>query len=403
MEGVSYSVQRQVGTVSLWRDRQPVLSALDLELTERCNNDCLHCYINLAADDSAAQGRELATDEWLHVLRQAAALGCLTVRFTGGEPLLREDLEDLYLAARKLGLKVLLFTNATLIEPRLARLLARLPPLEMVEISVYGMRRESYEAVSRAPGSFEAARRGIQLLMENKVPFVVKSALLPPNKGEMDEFEAWAASLPWTNQPPPYAMYFDLRGRRDSPRKNRLIQKLRVSPEDGLAVEARRREAFWVEMQRFCSGFMSVQGDRLFACGSGHGGGCVDAYGRLQLCMGLRHPDTVYDLQNGSLEDGVRNFFPKVRALKANNPDYLARCARCFLKGMCEQCPAKSWTEHGTLDTAVDYLCRVAHAHARYLGLLREDETAWLVRDWRSRVKAFAGGSAPPGTKESGT
>jgi hypothetical protein len=71
------------------------------------------------------------------------------------------------------------------------------------------------------------------------------------------------------------------------------------------------------------------------------------------------------------------------------NPDYLARCARCFLKGLCEQCPAKSWMEHGTMDTPVEYICRVAHARAMDLGLLTEGEKAWEVVDRREKVVAF--------------
>ena len=47
--------------------------------------------------------------------------------------------------------------------------------------------------------------------------------------------------------------------------------------------------------------------------------------------------------------------------------------------------------EHGTLDTPVDYLCQVAHAQARYVGLLEQDELAWEVRDWRQRVTGFVG------------
>ena len=68
------------------------------------------------------------------------------------------------------------------------------------------------------------------------------------------------------------------------------------------------------------------------------------------------------------------------------NPEYLARCARCFLMGLCEQCPGKSWAEHGTLDTPVEYLCRVAHAQARYLGLLAEGERAWEVENGAERA-----------------
>ncbi len=83
--------------------------------------------------------------------------------------------------------------------------------------------------------------------------------------------------------------------------------------------------------------------------------------------------------------------FPRLRETKATNPDYLKRCAVCFLKGLCEQCPAKSWMEHGTLDTPVEYLCQVAHAQARFLGLVQENENAWeLAPDiWQSRIDEF--------------
>ena len=371
---------------SPWKDNRPLLGRLDMELTERCNNNCIHCCINQPADDQAARKKELSTNNIQEILKEAALLGCLTVRFTGGEPLLRDDFEKLYLFARKQGLKVLLFTNATLITPELAGLLARIPPLEKIEITVYGMTQKSYEGVTRNPGSFKAAWRGINLLLEKKVPFVVKSALLPPNKGEMEEFEAWAATIPWMDKPPSYSMFFDLRNRRDSKVKNRLIKGLRLSPEEGLLVLTRDRERYIKGMKEFCSKFTRPPGGKLFSCGAGYGG-CVDAYGNFQPCLPLRHPDTVYDLKNGSFKDALTSFFPEMREQKAENPDYLARCARCFLKGLCEQCPAKSWMEHGTLDTPVEYLCKVAHAQAQYLGLVNTGENAWEVRDWRDRIR----------------
>jgi radical SAM protein with 4Fe4S-binding SPASM domain len=370
----------------LWPKQKPLLGHLDLELTERCNNNCIHCCINLPQDDRRAQEKEMLTEAVKGVLTEAAALGCLSARFTGGEPLLREDFEELYLFARRLGMKVLLFTNARLVTPQLADLFARVSPGELVEVTVYGMKPESYEAVTRVPGSYAEFWRGVSLLLDRRVPFVVKGALLPPNRGEMDEFEAWATTIPWMERPPGYSMFYDLRGRRDSPTRNRQITELRSSPEDGVAVLTRRREEYIREMAQFCTKFMGPAGDRLFGCGAGHGT-CVDAYGRAQMCMGLRHPDMVYDLKTGSLRDALTIVFPRLSGTRATNPDYLARCARCFLKGLCEQCPAKSWSEHGTLDTPVEYLCQVAHAQARDLGLLRDGEKAWEVSDWRNRTQ----------------
>ena len=61
------------------------------------------------------------------ILQQAANLGCLQVRFAGGEPLVRSDFTELYLFALPLGMKVLLFTNARLTTPPPADLFARNP------------------------------------------------------------------------------------------------------------------------------------------------------------------------------------------------------------------------------------------------------------------------------------
>ncbi len=387
----SYVTKQNIDKSSLCKKSGSLLSWLDMELTERCNNNCIHCYINLPADDLTAKKKELTTDEIKNILKKAVSLGCLTVRFTGGEPLLREDFGELYIFARRQGFKVVIFTNATLINKDLAELLSNIPPLEKIVITLYGMEKNSYEAVTRTAGSYEAAWRGINLLLEKKVPFVVKGALLPPNKDEIDKFEAWAVTTPWTDEPPPYSMFFDLRCRRDG-QKNELIKKLRVSPDEGLKVltRTRRKDKYIKEMKEFCSKFMRPSGDKLFSCGAGCARGCVDAYGNFQLCMLLRHPQTLYDLRNGSLKDALDIFFPKIREIKAINPDYLNRCAKCFLKGLCEQCPAKSWMEYGVLDRPLEYLCDIAHTQARFLGLLNDGEMGWQVTDWRERVSKFA-------------
>ncbi len=369
---------------ALWKGSRPLLTWLDLELTERCNNDCVHCSVNRPAADPRARRRELGTAEVKAVLESAAGLGCLTVRLTGGEPLLRGDFEEIYLFARKLGLRVMLFTNATLISPELADLFAQVPPRELVEVSVYGLGPETHDAVTRAAGSFKAARRGLELLAGRRVPFFIKSALLPVNMNEKARLERWACGLSGQSQAA-WAMFLDLRSRRDDG-KNGLIRSLRVAPEEVRRSTAALPPAERDELLRFIAAHAGFQGDRLFGCLAAGGKGAVDAYGGFQYCLLLRHPDTVFDLKEGSLRAAVTVHLPAVRAMKAHSPDYLGRCGRCFIKSLCLQCPAKSWAEHGTLDTPVEYLCEVAHAQTVGLGLLAEGEKAWAVGDWEKRV-----------------
>lgn len=382
-----YFVKKTAQNIDLFKSKHHYLNHIDIELTERCNNACIHCYINLQEDHLKALQRELTTDQWKDILQQAADLGALSVRFTGGEPLLREDFTDIYLFARRLGMKVYLFTNARLISEELADLFKRVPPLKKIEVSVYGMHPQSYDSVVNVRGAFKDFEKGIKLLLDREIPFIVKSVLLPPNRGEIQEFESWAYSLPDMERIT-YSIFLDLRTRRDSFVKNKLIKSLRFSPEEGLELLTRNETEYRKSMANFASNFLYPQGDMLFDCGAGESG-CVDAYGKYQMCMQLRHPNTVYDLNSGSLREALTEFFPRLRQLHATNPEYLIHCARCFLKGICEQCPAKSWSEHGTLDTPVEYLCQVAHVQARFLGLLEENEFAWNVKDWKSRINKF--------------
>ena len=386
----------------VWHGKRPLLGQLDIELTERCNNNCIHCCINLPEDDVAARDREMSTDFAKDVITQAADLGCLTVRFTGGEPLLREDLAELYEFTRRLGMQVILFTNGRLITPELAALLARIPPGRVVEVSVYGMRPESYDRAAAKKGAIAEFRRGIALLEKHQIPFIVKAPLLPFLKDDLAEFEAWAQTIPRMDKKPGYSMNFDLRSRRDDPAKNARIAKLRASPEETVSTLS-RNPLYMKDMRQFCGKFMGPPGDKLFSCGAGHGT-CIDAYGKAQMCMGLRDPGMVYDLcgdgvganRHRSLRYVLTEYFPRLRGKRATNPKYLDCCARCFLKGLCEQCPAKSWMEHGTLDTPVEYLCGVAHAQAGYLGLITDQENAWEVEDWRERVERFTGNTSLP-------
>jgi len=370
----------------LFERRQPLLSSLVIELTERCNNNCIHCYINLPRNDARAISRELTTDEWKDILNQAAEIGVLTVHFTGGEPLLRDDFTELYLHARHLGMRVLLFTNARRITPELADLFSRIPPLEKIEVTVYGMQPTTYDAVARCPGAFDEFWRGVQLLLERKVPFIVKGALLPQNKGDRERFEEWAQTIPWMEGIPSYSMFFEMRGRRDSRKKNEKIAQLRTTPEEGLSVLTRDEIRYRKDMAQFCAKFMGTSGSRLFSCGAGLSPS-IDAYGVIQPCLRLRMPDVCYDIRKGSLKEALTVFFPRVREIEATHHEYLRRCARCFIKGLCDQCPAKSWSEHGTLDTPVEYYCNIAHEQARSLGLIEPGESAWKVNNGRERVE----------------
>jgi MoaA/NifB/PqqE/SkfB family radical SAM enzyme len=380
--GQGYS--RSVSDLRSFSTKIHRLPHLFIELTDRCNNNCQHCYINRPAKDLQAVALEMKTDFIKNLILQAADLGCLDLRFTGGEPLLRDDFQELFCFSRKLGFHVFLSTNARLITPELANLFKRLPPGQPIGITVYGMSEETYDNVSRTQGSYNEFRRGVSLLEENYIDFALRMAVLPDNRRDVPAYEDWIRNLFHGKQKPAFIVNFSQRARPDDPEKNLNIQEIRGQPEETVDFIAQTNH-YSTELHDFCRQFTGLKSEKLFECGFGRSIS-VDAYGFAQGCLLLRHPDLLYDLHTGSLAEALCSFFPKFSDRRAKNPLFLSRCAHCCLRGLCEQCPAQSWMEHGTLDTPVEFLCRIAHAHARKLGLLSSGENGWEITDWPSRL-----------------
>ena len=116
--------------------RSPRPYTLIAELTYRCPLSCAYCSnpLELGRHDA-----ELTTDDWARVFAEAAALGVLQVNLTGGEPLVRGDLEALVAAARKRDLYINLITSGIPADPeRLARLAAA--GLDSLQLSRAGHR-----------------------------------------------------------------------------------------------------------------------------------------------------------------------------------------------------------------------------------------------------------------------
>lgn len=389
---MTYTKKINLDRFPLWGkiESKGLLSQVSMELTERCNNNCLHCYINLPASDEETKKEEITFEEIRAVADEAARMGCLSWHLTGGEPLLRENFPEIYLYLKKKGMRVTLFTNATLINTKIAYLLKKYPPQD-IEVSIYGLSQKTYEAVTQNPGSFDAFRKGINLLKENRIRFTLKMAVLPQNIHEIRKMRDFAQSL--TGQSLGVVLKLNLGSRFNDGSKRNHIKRLRLPPEKVIEVLKQDEERYRKDIERFCQKFLGTsRDDQLFICGAGVGGCHIDAYNNFQLCMLLRHPDCVYSLREGSFKGAWEKFIPRVRGIRADNRKYRERCQRCFLKSLCEQCPAWSWMEHGVLDEPVEYLCEIAHTEAVWLGLLNKGEKAWEVgtKDGAKRPAALS-------------
>src|SRR5437879_11079435 len=157
------------------------------ELTYRCRLHCVYCYNPV---DFALTERELATDDWVRVLREARALGSVQCGFSGGEPMMREDLEVLVAEAHRLGYYTNLLTSGVgLTEERAARL--KEAGLDHIQLSFQDSTREMNDFLSHTK-TFELKSQVAALIRKYDYPMVLNVVLHRLNIDHVDEILAMA-------------------------------------------------------------------------------------------------------------------------------------------------------------------------------------------------------------------
>ncbi len=330
-----------------------------VEVTQRCNNRCIHCYNNLAAGDRAAQKKELSLDEHHRLIDELVDFGCLWLLYTGGEIFLRSDFLDIYTDARQKGLLITLFTNGTLITPNIADYLAELPPFS-IEVTLYGNTRETYEAISGVHGSYDRCINGIRLLLERKLPLKLKTMAISRNKDEIFDMKRFA------EQELGLDFKFDamVNPRRDC---SQSPLDVRLSPQEivELDLEDTDRVAEWKAfLDRFDRPTVNPEKiDKLYQCGAGYQSFAIDPSGKLSACVLSTH---TYDLRKGSFKEGWEDYLFSLRQIKITRK---TKCTDCRLQMICGICPANSELECHDAEAPIDFLCEVAHLRAHVLGL----------------------------------
>ena len=354
---------------SLWekmKAKRKVIS-FDLEITARCNNNCRHCYINLPANDRQAEKKEISIREIKNIVDQAVDLGAFWCLLTGGEPLLRKDFFDIYLELKKKGLLVSVFTNAALITDKHVKFFKEYPPRD-IEVTVYGLTKETYEGVTRTKGSFAKFMQGVELLLESGVKVRFKAMALRSNLKELPEISAFCRdrTKDYFRFDPFLHLRFD--GNKE---RNEEIKSERLSAEEIVAIEQLDSERS-DGLKKSCGElinpeFAHLGCNHLFHCGAGGGSFAVSYDGFFRLCSSLWHPDCIYDLKKGRLADAWKNFVFKVRDMRSNREEFLNKCRKCPIVNLCIWCPAHSHLENGELDKPVDYFCEVAYSRLKML------------------------------------
>ena len=324
-----------------------------LALTHRCNLRCVHCYAKEDPFRQDIRDAELTTDQWLAIMADIKAAGCLYLLLTGGEPLLREDFPEIYTFAKRNGFLVTVFSNGTLVSDRIVELFRELPP-RLVEISLYGATAGTHDRITGIPGSFSQTMQGIKKLLARGIHVRLKSMLMTLNLDGFAAIEELAHDL-GVKFRLDAAIFPKLAG-------DRTPIDLRVSPRQAVALEMADPERAR-EWRDFYERFKIIpSGNKVFACNAGKTTFHVDPDGRLFPCLIARSRN--YSLVQGNFQEGWNGEIALIREEEVND-DY--RCADCDKKSICGFCPGFFGLENGESQVPSDYLCALGKLRHEYI------------------------------------
>jgi radical SAM protein with 4Fe4S-binding SPASM domain len=332
---------------------------VSIEVTRRCPLECLHCYNNLPMGDIDAKRREMTKEEHFRVLDELVDMGCFWILYTGGEIFARKDFLEIYTYAKQKGFLITLFTNGTMINEQIADYLAEWPPFA-IEITLYGRTRETYEALTMIPGSYDRCLRGIRLLKERKLPLKLKTVATSINKHEVMAMRRFAEEELGVE----FKMDGQINPRIDCSQSPLAV---RLTPEEVVALDMAAPNGV-SEYRRLAKRDLENPpnlsvGNSVYFCGGGMNSFAINAYGEIGICV-ISQQETL-SIRGVGVKAVWEDSLLQLRRRKRTR---VTKCIECRIQSLCGMCPANGELENGDRETPVAFLCQAAHLRALVIG-----------------------------------
>ena len=347
-------------------DKMPERNPTDgtFELTIRCNLHCKMCLFRHDDSENAEiKAKELTATQWIDMARQAAEAGTLNLLITGGEPLLRPDFCEIWEGIYKYGFITTLYTNATLVTPKVMETLRKYPP-HRIGITFYGSNPDTYEKVTGSAKAFELALQGARELSSLPSQMVYRMTLIKDNADDVSQIE----DMVHREFGPEHLVTFAFRIHQPVRGGCADAASCRLSPKEYVDLLFRNtireiKKEFndfgdFIDEDRLVLEFAEPTNNgkpryTLFGCHAGMDSYTISYSGKLLGCqmMELFSTDAVKDGFMSAWEE-----YP----YRVEVPERASKCTTCECKEFCSSCCAIRYAETGDLAGVPEVSCEEA-------------------------------------------
>jgi radical SAM protein with 4Fe4S-binding SPASM domain len=330
--------------ISAKADRNRTPLNVHLELTYRCNEQCVHCYCVVEhGREQEVRRHELSLEEIRRLLDDLADMGGLYLTLSGGEVMVRPDFFDIAEHARRRGFVYRVFTNGIgLTEAKVERL-AALEPLT-VELSIFSAHPDVHDAITRVPGSFRRLMAAIARLQRHGLRVYLKTVVMKPNIAGLAKLDQLGHDLGVFT----HTYSCEVSPRIDSavPRDGHVPQEYQLDADELFRY---LRGSSWSEQLDPATGRPEDIARQRGTCGPATNGCCIDPYGNVFPCVAFRVP--IGNVRQTPFRELWTAPPPAIRdLLSVQRYADLPECASCELVGFCNRCHGDNLLERSDRD-----------------------------------------------------
>lgn len=314
--------------------KKPQLISFQIEITSKCNERCVHCYI-----PHENKNCDISPELFYDILKQCKAMGVMDITLSGGEPMLHRDFLSFLHVAKSNDFSVTILSNLTLLTDEIISELKNLC-LSGVQVSLYSIDEEIHDSITKVKGSCKKTKASIQKLIDNNIPVQISCPTMKQNLDSYSDVAKWAADHG-------LRVFTDciLMARYDHSKDN-LDNRMSLNSTQRILNDIIENDTSYQEL------IMNTDFDNLehqstsedIICGVGLMSLCMSSSGKVFPCAGWQSY-VCGDVNQQSIKDIWENS-PQLNYLRSLRKKDLKTCIDCDYQQFCSVCMARNANEN---------------------------------------------------------
>lgn len=314
----------------------PILRTLHVELTSKCNERCIHCFIPSSAKDV---GVNMSLEHFKTIVDQFREMGGLSITLSGGEPILNKNVPEMLSYCRQKDLRISLFSNLLAINNNLIQVMKDVN-MSNVQVSLYSIDSSTHDEITQIKGSFEKTFSAIERLKENDIPVTISCPLMKTNKDTMGQLIKFARSKNIFVK-----LDYIIMAQSNFDKTN-LANRMSIEETEKALRDIIENDIEGIHIQESNASLIQEEDyQELPLCSAATHTLCISANGNVSPCVTLTGIIAGNVYKQSLME--IWNTSEKLKLIRSLRQRHFQKCISCEAKKYCKICIGQNYCESG--------------------------------------------------------